>query len=80
MMLSKMVSVKLSFLVRKLSVTKLGSVLRKHVRSKRLLLVSSMVKLKAVSLLKLIQSVHSYLVHLLMFVQYVTQLTLKVKS
>ena len=40
----------------------------------------STVKLKAVSLLKLIQSVPSYLVHLLMFVQYVTQLTLKVKS
>ena len=76
----KMVSVKLSFLAKKRSVTKRGLSWKKLTMIKLPLKVLSTVKLKAVSLLKLTQCALSFLVHWLMYVQYVTQLTLKAKS
>jgi len=64
----------------KRSVTKRGLSWKKLTMIKLPLKVLSTVKLKAVSLLKLTQCALSFLVHWLMYVQYVTQLTLKAKS
>jgi len=75
-----MVSVKLSFLAKKRSVTKRGLSWKKLTKIKLLSKALSTVKLKAVSLLKLTVYARSFLVLLLTYVQYVTLRTLKAKS